>query len=138
MQTKAFLVSIQKPHLNVEFVLDDKGQPPKSITDPDTFYDCVSVGDIFQGSIGDCFLIAAIIGLTKNRDLLQRMIPMDNAEERNKTIGAYHFRLWNMGDWYDVVVDDILPCIGRSLAICSNLTFLNEFWVALLEKAIAK
>ena len=96
------------------------------------------MGDIFQGNVGDCFLLAVIIGLTKNRDLLQHLIPMDNAEERNKTIGAYHFRLWSLGDWYDVVVDDILPYIGRSPIVCSNRKFPNEFWVPLLEKAIVK
>ena len=63
---------------------------------------------------------------------------MDNAEEKNKNIGAYHFRLWNMGDWYDVVVDDMLPTVERSLAFSENVRFPNEFWVPMLEKAIAK
>ena len=121
-------------------MLDDKGQPPKSISDPATFYNCISINDIFQGTIGDCFLITTIVGVIKNRDLLQHLIPMDNAEERNKTIGAYHFRMWSMGDWYDVVVDDMVPShiSYKFLQFCCNMTFPNEIWVPLLEKAIVK
>ena len=76
--------------------------------------------------------------MIKNHDLLHHLIPIDNADEKNKNIGAYHFRLWNMGDWYDVVVDDMLPSSGHCLSFCRNLTYPNEFWVSLLEKAIAK
>ena len=138
LNKKAFLLKIQKPHMKVEFVLDEKGQPPKSVSDVDHFYSCFSIDDVFQGYIGDCFLIAAIIGVIKNRELLAHLIPMDNADEKNKLIGAYHFRLWNMGDWHDVVVDDILAVTYPTLSFCRNQTFPNEFWAPLLEKAIAK
>ena len=136
---KNFLVQIQKPHLKVEFVLDENGlPPPKSIGDIDHFYNCMSINDVFQGHLGDCFLIATINGVIKNRELLAHLIPMDNADEKNKSIGAYHFRLWHMGDWYDVVVDDILAVLYTNLSFCRNQTFPNEFWAPLLEKAVAK
>ena len=97
-------------------MLDEKGQPPKRIGDVDHFYSCISINDVFQGELGDCFLIAAINGVIKNRELLAHLIPMDNSDEKNKLIGAYHFRLWNMGDWHDVVVDDILAVLYPNVA----------------------
>ena len=141
MEWKAFLHKIQKSHLKVEFVLDENGQPPKSVIDVDHFYECISINDVFQGHIGDCFLLATINGVIKNRELLAHLIPMDNAQETNMNIGAYHFRFWHLGDWYDVVVDDILAVhwnLSWNLAFCRNQTFPNEFWAPLLEKAIAK
>lgn len=54
-------------------------------------------------------------------------------------LGAYHFRLWKLGHWYDVVIDDLLPCNKLAQLVFSyNKTYLNEFWVPLFEKALAK
>ncbi len=57
----------------------------------------------FQGSCGDCFFIAAIIGLLRNKELLGHIIPADNTLPISKKSGSYHFRFWKLGDWYDVV-----------------------------------
>ena len=121
-------------------MLGENGQPPKDIRSKEEVMKCLSINDIFQGYIGDCFLIAVILGVSMNPHLLAHIIPIDNAEETNKRLGVYHFRLWNMGDWYDVVVDDVLPVYdgGVSLAFARNSTHLNELWVPLLEKAIVK
>lgn len=98
-----------------------------------------SVDDIFQGTLGDCFMIAAIMGITHNKRLLAYLMPIDNALRNNMTIGAYHFSLWKLGLWYDVVVDDYLPADCQyNLIFTKNVTFANEFWISLLEKAVAK
>lgn len=98
-----------------------------------------SVDDIFQGSLGDCFMIAAIMGITYNKRLLAFLMPIDNALRKNMSLGAFHFRLWKLGTWYDVVVDDYLPADCQfNLIFTKNVTFGNEFWISLLEKAVAK
>lgn len=79
------------------------------------------------------------MGSTHNKPLLSWLIPEDNALRANMDIGAYHFRLWKLGEWYDVVVDDFLPVSKRyDLFLTRNLTYQNEFWVSLFEKAVAK
>lgn len=125
--------------LQNEFVLNENGTPlPKNFS----LYDYVnyfSIHDIFQGVLGDCFMIAAIMGITYNKELLSHVIPRDNACKKNMNIGAYHFRFWQLGEWYDIVIDDYLPVNKNyDLFFTRNLTYQNEFWIPLFEKAVAK
>jgi hypothetical protein len=124
-----------------EFVLDRSGKPPNmnEPTGETDFYDCLSIEDVFQGRLGDCFLVGTLMGILKNRELLAFVIPSDNAIRQNIDAGAFHFRFWSLCEWHDVVVDDFLPTYSDlNLLFSRNLNFRNEFWVALIEKAIAK
>ncbi len=95
--------------------------------------------DSFQGFLGDCFLISAIMSILRNKRLLEIVIPIDNSFENNMKIGAYHFKFWNYDKWCDVVVDDYLPTTNSNhLLFCHNQEFPNLFWPSLLEKAFAK
>lgn len=98
-----------------------------------------SVHDIFQGWLGNCFHIGAMMALTKNEELLELIIPSDNINRENMNYGAYNFRFWKLGYWYNVLVDDYLPINSSyELLFSHNSVYPNEFWVPLFEKAFAK
>jgi hypothetical protein len=79
------------------------------------------------------------MAFTKNEKLLEIILPKDNLDEENIQLGAFHFRFWRLGYWYDVVVDDYLPTnISNELIFSYNKIYTNEYWVPLFEKALAK
>jgi len=79
------------------------------------------------------------MAFTKNEKLLEIIIPKDNLDEENIQLGAFHFRFWRLGYWYDAVVDDYLPTnISNELIFSYNKIYTNEYWVPLFEKALAK
>lgn len=135
-----------KGHLMLEnsFVLDENGSPLESSkcsasSEMRSVESYFSLYDVFQCSLGDCFFLATIMGITRNCELMKFIIPLDNASKTNMKLGAYHFRFWQMGQWYDCVVDDYLPVDNNyRLIFTHNLTYPNEFWICLFEKAFAK
>jgi hypothetical protein len=118
-----------------EFVLDSSGKGLANAEDTKEYLNFFSTDDIYQGSLGDCFMIATLLSVTKNKEACLRIMPLDNALKENMKIGAYHFRLWKVGSWYDVVVDDLLLIDGQyNPLLCKNMSQKNEFWICLLEK----
>ena len=120
-----------------EFVLNEYGKPLTRKFQICEYLKLFTMHDIFQGALGDCMLIATIMGITRNKALLSFLIPVDNLV--NYSIGAYHFRLWKLGEFYDVVIDDYLPVDAKfNLIFARNVTYVNEYWIALFEKAVSK
>ena len=120
-----------------QFVLDPKGEQLKDYTSIESKF--FSSGDIFQGCLGSCFFLAALLGITKNLELISYIMPLDNAIKANIEKGAFHFRFWKLGSWYSVIIDDYLPVdMKHNILFTRNLSCDNEFWICLIEKAFAK
>ncbi|KAM9501339.1 calpain-5 [Clarias gariepinus] len=118
-------------------------RPRELYKDPRLFVDGISTRDLHQGSLGNCWMVAATSCLATEPSLWKKVIPDHMEQEWNPKCphlyaGIFHFRFWRLGQWIDVVVDDRLPVSeDGTLLFCRSAT-PREFWSALLEKAYAK
>lgn len=129
-----------------------KREPPPGLTwkrpreickDPRLFVDGISTRDLHQGSLGNCWMVAAISCLASEPSLWKKVIPDQMDQEWNPKrpdlyAGIFHFRFWRLGRWLDVVVDDRLPVSADGVLLFCRSATPREFWSALLEKAYAK
>ncbi|XP_022710373.1 calpain-A-like isoform X2 [Varroa jacobsoni] len=111
-------------------------RPSEIASSPCLFVDGASRFDVVQGSVGNCWMVAALANLTLNDELFNRVVPQDQNFD-NEYTGAFHFRVWKANRWIDVCVDDRLPTRNGELLYMKSRSG-NEFWSALLEKAYAK
>uniref|UniRef100_A0A915DMK4 Calpain catalytic domain-containing protein n=1 Tax=Ditylenchus dipsaci TaxID=166011 RepID=A0A915DMK4_9BILA len=115
-------------------------RPGELVENPQLFVEGASPNDVTQGILGNCWFVSACSALTHNEELLQKVIPCANAQEwgnNNSYCGIFQFQFWRFGEWFEVIVDDLLPTKDGKLLFARSKT-PNEFWSALLEKAFAK
>ncbi|ETE68790.1 Calpain-5, partial [Ophiophagus hannah] len=129
-------------YLNPPLASVEWKRPKEFCEDPHLTVHGISSHDLHQGSLGNCWFVAACSCLALRKKLWQKVIP--NIKEQDwdqkrpeKYAGIFHFHFWCFGEWIDVVIDDRLPTINNKLIYCSSKE-PNEFWSALLEKAYAK
>ncbi|VDK20852.1 unnamed protein product [Taenia asiatica] len=98
----------------------------------------IRLGDLRQGELGDCWVVAALASMVTQPRLTMRSIPQGQSFRAEWYAGCFCFRFWQFGAWEEVIIDDRLPVRpgGRPLFIHSSRH--TEFWPALLEKAYAK
>jgi len=111
-------------------------RPHELCDNPQIFVHGASRFDINQGSLGDCWFLAAVACLSQQKNLLYRVVPPDQSFHDNYC-GAFHFYFWTDGKWTEVIIDDRLPSHNGKL-LYMHSTESNEFWSSLLEKAYAK
>ncbi|XP_075195213.1 calpain-2 catalytic subunit-like [Anomaloglossus baeobatrachus] len=117
--------------------IEVKWKRPKDIVkDPKFIVGGTELDDVCQQYLGDCWLVGSIACLTTNPDCLARVVPLDQSFDK-KNAGIFHFKLWQFGQYMDVVVDDLLPTVDGKPNFAKSKTS-NEFWSSLLEKAYAK
>eukprot|EP00919_Chromeraceae_sp_WS-2016_P057905 GHVR01137236.1.p1 GENE.GHVR01137236.1~~GHVR01137236.1.p1 ORF type:complete len:487 (+),score=135.24 GHVR01137236.1:620-2080(+) len=101
----------------------------------------ISPNDLKQGSLGNCWLVAAITALAEFPHMISRLF-------KNKEIqkdGRYEIHLYNPNacEWVCVCVDDYIPCEPKPLYVRGGTPLATScddsaVWGLLLEKAIAK
>ncbi|KAF4496700.1 hypothetical protein FAGAP_7142 [Fusarium agapanthi] len=161
----------QKFELNRTTLLSSKAAVPKAVKrvheifENPTFMKEVSGGDVKQGSLGDCWIMAGLTALANVPGGLQRICVAHDTK-----IGIYGFVFYRDGEWIYSIIDDKLylksplwdsPSMQRDLLqqidrednenvfrktyqTGSKALFFaqcrdqNETWVPLFEKAYAK
>ena len=101
---------------------------------PAVISDGITVSDINQGALGDCYFLAVLSAMAEFPDRIQALI-------ETKTVnaaGIYMLKFFINGIETPVVVDDHLPVIGGSVQPTFAHNKNGELWVALLEKGWAK
>nr|XP_033815207.1 calpain-10 [Geotrypetes seraphini] len=95
-------------------------------------------GQVKQGILGDCWFLCACCALLKSEYLFNQVIPSGQpCWTEIGYRGSFTFRIWQFGQWLEVIIDDYLPCIGGKLCF-SRCQSEDVFWLPLLEKAYAK
>lgn len=94
--------------------------------------DGICPNDIFQGRLGDCYLLSSLSALAEFPERLERILI--NRESSPK--GLYSVALNVNGDWQMINLDDFFPTNARKITFCHSQT--AEIWAMLLEKAYAK
>ena len=98
--------------------------------------------DLVQGSLGDCWLIAAIAVVAQRPDLMERIFPV-----RESPKGVWPVELCFNREWTTMWVDDRFPMWvdgltskGKPLkgSVYVTAPDQEEMWPCLLEKAYAK
>ncbi|XP_038057751.1 calpain-A-like [Patiria miniata] len=112
-------------------------RPSEICNEPRMFVDGTSREDVIQGTLSDCWFLAACAGIAQHKDLVRKIIPENQSLVPPGYVGAIHFKFWRFGRWVDVVIDDRLPTKNNRLVFASS-SEKNEFWPALMEKAYAK
>jgi len=111
---------------------DANGKPLK----PKLYEGGITPGDLAQGAVGDCWLVAALACVAEYPDAIRKVFLTPEYNSR----GIYRVRLFDAtkGAWVVVTVDDRIPCKpGTKQPLFMKLQGC-ELWAVLLEKAFAK
>ena len=97
-------------------------------------------GDVDQGQLGDCWLMAAVSGVAEYPERIESVF--HNTEiSRN---GVYALNIYALGMPHTVIIDDLLPFMPHPKdpsIVKLAYAFLgseNALWGPLVEKALAK
>lgn len=113
-------------------------RPFEIVKDPMFIDYSVSLNDLSQGGLGNCWLIASLLVLIKDSFFFYLMInPLQSFNPRCYS-GKFAFYLYKNNTRQRVEIDDRLPTLNNELIYCRNKVNKHEFWPALLEKAFAK
>ena len=88
--------------------------------------------DIYQGSLGDCYLLSSISSIAERPERIERILLQRNKSPK----GAYCVAICVMGEFREIFLDDMIPTKFGQVAFAHNDE--GELWSILIEKAYAK
>ncbi|KAK0388998.1 hypothetical protein NLU13_2575 [Sarocladium strictum] len=161
----------QKFELNSSTLLSSSASVPKAVKrvheifEAPTFMEKVNPGDVKQGNLGDCWIMAGLTSMANLEEGIKRICVAYDTK-----IGIYGFVFYRDGEWIYSIIDDKLylksPCwdspsmqrdllqqidredqekvyrktyqTGSKALFFAQCVDQNETWVPLIEKAYAK
>lgn len=115
--------------------IDWKRATDLSMTNKSLFGDGISVDDINQGYIGNCWFMAAASAVAETPGRLESVFL--NTETDLNSQGIYAVNFYALGVPHSIVIDDQLPVSGGGL-VMAQAGDDGSLWGALLEKAFSK
>lgn len=100
--------------------------------DIEVIKDGISNSDIYQGSLGNCYLLSSIASVSEFPDRIERLL----IQRKRSPKGAYCVALCIVGDFKEFYIDDLVPTLHDRVCFCHNSQ--AEIWAILIEKAYAK
>lgn len=100
--------------------------------DLQVFKNGIDAQDIFQGALGDCYLLSAISSIAENPQRIMRLL----RQQQRSPKGAYAVALCISGQFETFYIDDLVPVNGDRVSLCHS--DIGELWAILIEKAYAK
>ncbi|XP_033096537.1 calpain-A-like [Anneissia japonica] len=113
-------------------ILEGK-QEPKFFKDGASFNE-IMLPEGYDNLVNGNFM-NALAAITLAPKVLNFVCPEQSFTENYK--GIFRFRFWRFGKWNEVVIDDRLPTLDGKLLFSRSMS-KDEFWVSLMEKALAK
>lgn len=98
------------------------------------FENTISVDDIKQGSLGNCYFLSAISSMAEHPQLIASLFRYMTVKEN----GYYEIIMRVDGEWVVVIVDDYIPVYESNGQPAFAKAQGRELWVMILEKAWAK
>jgi len=90
--------------------------------------------DINQGALGDCWMLACFASLATRPHLIENLF----YPKEYSAAGIYAVSVCTNGTWRAIIIDDSLPVGNNGSLKYGHSRSQSEFWVSLLEKAMAK
>ena len=98
------------------------------------FVDDISIDDVLQGNLGNCYFMSSLAALTSQPQLIFQIFKTTSVQENS----CYQIAMNIEGEWTLVLLDDFFPCSKKTRVPIFAKPNGPELWAMLLEKAWAK
>ena len=84
--------------------------------DIEVIKDGIDNSDIYQGQLGDCYLLSSLASLSEYPDRVERLL----IQRKRSPHGAYCVALCICGEFREFYIDDLIPVKKDRVVFCHN------------------